>query len=198
MRTRLHQRGRILQTGRRVLAVLGARPLPFPFRQDILLSRCVPGRPPAQPLFAPSDSDYSLSLEGELALADLINIDDDLPPDISQNDASLATVAPQPLSDASSASTSTPEVVTPSGPSPFAGSKPLSPTRRTSFDLNALWTGGNEPTEMPPEEGDSRRTKIVVNNDVDEGEAMDIDSADEDSEERILDAILDDVRGSVS
>ncbi|KLO12715.1 hypothetical protein SCHPADRAFT_904862 [Schizopora paradoxa] len=159
-------------------------PLPAPSVQTPS-SPLAPTRPPPQPLFAPSDSDLAMSMEGELSLADLINIDDDLP----QDGASSTVALPQSSPDLSSVAASTPEVVTPSGPSPFALAKPLSPTRRTSFDLNALWMGGDKSSEVE----ESGKRDLVNNNDADEGEAMDIDSADEEeTEDRTLDAILDD------
>ena len=129
-------------------------------------------------------------MEDSLNLSDLINIDDEEP----GAEPSSSTVAPAPaVSDVSSA-TATPELATPSGPSPFTTVKPLETERRASFDLNALWTG--------PEGKPQEQTEEVIEREQSEGvehaespqemadEAMDLESGDE-NDDFALDAILE-------
>ena len=86
---------------------------------------------------------------------------------------------------------STPEVVTPSGPSPFAPSKPLESPSRNSFDLNALWNGqdpnksadGPTPSEEEPSKADA------------EGEAMEIDSDNGEINDKDFDMLLQENTG---
>lgn len=100
-------------------------------------------RPPANPLFVPSASEIATSpVEGELNLADLINIDDDPTSDISLS----ISIPPPTVKDASSTSTDSaqiPSVQTPvstTALSPFAARPAPDLTPRPSFDLSALWT----------------------------------------------------------
>ncbi|PCH44335.1 hypothetical protein WOLCODRAFT_133175 [Wolfiporia cocos MD-104 SS10] len=121
------------------------------------------GRPPANPLFVPSASDYAPTVENELNLADLINIDEDLSADIT----SPVPPTPTPFGNESPLSINTnvksPEQSQPSETSPPPPSTGISPfaardskpdiALRASFDLNSLWTP-KEPesaTEQSPD-----------------------------------------------
>ncbi|KZT09941.1 uncharacterized protein LAESUDRAFT_694467 [Laetiporus sulphureus 93-53] len=108
------------------------------------------GRPPSNALFVPSVSDYGGPVENELNLADLINIDEDLPVDtsaalpISTESAELtesdskADLQKSPVSE-------TPTSVSSTAISPFA-SRSSQPelASRPSFDLNSIWIGNKE------------------------------------------------------
>lgn len=144
-------------------------------------------RPPARPLFVPSASDFNTSMEGGLSLADLINIDDDMMPQEGPQTPHTSHAA-RALSTAESGSTAspTPEVVTPSGPSPFAQSKPLESPRQPSFDLSNIWTG-EEKVELTKEPAPAPSAP----DDTNEGEAMDIDSAEGEPDDRDFDAFLE-------
>lgn len=147
-------------------------------------------RPPARPLFMPSSSDYMSSMEDGLNLSDLINLDDD----DSTTEHIPPTLASTPIaSDTSTAISTPPEIAAPSGPSPFATAKPQEEERRTSFDLSALWTGsGNKQEGQDEEQADQREasdTKRAESPEEMAGEAMEIDSMDE-NDDLDLDAIL--------
>ncbi|KZT71961.1 hypothetical protein DAEQUDRAFT_80269 [Daedalea quercina L-15889] len=112
------------------------------------------GRPPANPLFVSSASDYQTPVEGELNLADLINIDEDIPndvPTIAPTPRSFGNDITPPFSSQSSGAQNIPpsDATTPTsstGISPFAAKPDI--TSRPSFDLNALWTPkGDTPGE---------------------------------------------------
>lgn len=111
-------------------------------------------RPSINPLFVPSSSEMVTSpVEGELNLADLINIDDDPSSDMS---LSISIPAAPPPS-AVSTEGQTPSVLhTPMSTtalSPFAAKPAADATPRPSFDLNALWTPREETAQEPaPEE----------------------------------------------
>ncbi|GBE86451.1 Transcription factor bye1 [Sparassis crispa] len=107
------------------------------------------GRPSLNPLFVPPASEFTGPVEGELNLADLINIDEE--PSHDDNAMSVDSI-PTPFGETPSLSTrqdSTPTVQTPplvsprepAGISPFAekSSKP-DLSSRPSFDLKALWS----------------------------------------------------------
>lgn len=105
------------------------------------------------PLFVPSASDYQTTIEGELNLADLINIDEDGPSDVH---ASAPTSTP--FDDGTPPSASQPPGTTqalpphsPTGSSPFVA-RP-DPASRSSFDLNSLWSpkGDASSQEHPSE-----------------------------------------------
>ncbi|KAI0046493.1 hypothetical protein FA95DRAFT_1560046 [Auriscalpium vulgare] len=118
-------------------------------------------RPPTNPLFIPSVSDFSQNIEHELNLGDFIHMDDEPPsdelltPDLMRTPA--AVEAPDPMhTDKQTKSTLVPTPVQTTGISPFAASKPDMPPR-ASFDLNALWTAQEDgaadedkPVEHPP------------------------------------------------
>lgn len=145
-------------------------------------------RPPSRPLFVPSASDFNTSMEGGLSLADLINIDDDMMPQEGPQTPQTSHAA-RAFSTAESGSTAspTPEVVTPSGPSPFAQSKPLESPRQSSFDLSNIWTG-EERMELTKEPASAPAVPDDNNN---EGEAMEIDSPEEEPDDTDFDAFLE-------
>lgn len=147
-------------------------------------------RPSVRPLFVPTVNDFS-SVEDGLNLADIINMDDDGP---TQDAEMTSPESPFQRSEAHfhaqpSSSIATQEIVAPSGPSPFAATRPLESPKRTSFDLNALWTG-SEKTGSPVESKPALETRSVDIPDESREEAMDIDSVD-DNDDRDFDAILE-------
>ncbi|TDL23603.1 hypothetical protein BD410DRAFT_786842 [Rickenella mellea] len=149
----------------------------------------VSGRPPVRPLFLPSSSDMMTSMEGGLNLEDLINVDDDYQPRDIPPPSPQETPAPQ-LSESGSTAAASPEVTTPSGPSPFAPSKPLAefPIRQ-SFDLNNIWTGKtDEANDTTPPEKSGEPPKLSEENKETE---MDMDLGN-DSDDKDFDMFLDD------
>lgn len=121
------------------------------------------GRSPVDPLFVQTPSEVVASpVEGELNLADLINIDEEPSQDVAVSISMPPSTPPLPQSSMSlSGSTtlqspivqsqSTPTTVT--GISPFAAKPSDSdPARRPSFDLNALWTLKDEPKQSAQQE----------------------------------------------
>lgn len=120
------------------------------------------GRTPANPLFGQSASDLATSVEHELNLADLINIDEDPGQEVS---ISIASPNIPATSDGAAPDSRSPIEATPQSPiapstgiSPFA-SRSAHPeiVSRPSFDLNAIWTpkdgvSGADPNE--PEDED--------------------------------------------
>ncbi len=138
-------------------------PPPVPLHaQSVVLgspTSAVPiGRPPANPLFAPSVSDFAGPLENELNLADLINIDEEASGDVAMTtvDALSTPFGETPPTRPQTESTEhapqpSPSPITPTlaaGLSPFAakGSQPDTPSG-ASFNLNSLWTPGPPNTE---------------------------------------------------
>lgn len=132
----------------------GPPPVPMhaPHASDLSPSTALPmGRPSVHPLFVPSASDFagSGSMENELNLADLINIDeepsgevamtpvDSIPTPFGEVPPALAATS----SEHASPSSASPVTAATTGISPFAakGSQPEA-SPRPSFDLNALWT----------------------------------------------------------
>lgn len=169
------------------------------------------GRPPMRAPFGPSPTDFMSSMEGGLNLADLINIDDDESETPAQGILDPVPQFVQGRADSVSTISTTPEITTPSGPSPFTTAKPLvqqvqhpvESTRRASFDLNSLWTGQEKiETENPePDTGSDQGIGGDEDNEAsyiagspeqiqDQDDAMDIESADED-EDQAFDAILE-------
>lgn len=120
-------------------------------------------RPPARPLFIPSSTDLLSSVDEGLNLTDLINIDEDTPPRDVPTGAEMSPISADNMPVLSesvvSVTSPTPELSTPSGPSPFAPSSaqlpgPESAKPAFAFDLNALWTDPNngEAVEIKKEE----------------------------------------------
>lgn len=117
------------------------------------------GRSLANPLFAHGAPEFNASTDGELNLADLINIDDDPLSDI-------ATVPAQPSIDTSAdltplktdveprPNTESPVAKVPvTAISPFAPKSELSETQpQASFDLNSLWS--NQATAQVSQDAD--------------------------------------------
>ncbi|KAI0924713.1 hypothetical protein AcW1_006750 [Taiwanofungus camphoratus] len=104
-------------------------------------------RPPLNPLFVPSASDYATSAEPELNLADLINIDEDITQDITPiggptptpfGDESPSMLTEQKEKSAEEPSPSDTPHTPSAGISPFAARPDIS--SRPSFDLSSLWT----------------------------------------------------------
>ncbi|EJD07690.1 uncharacterized protein FOMMEDRAFT_101080 [Fomitiporia mediterranea MF3/22] len=150
-------------------------------------------RPSVRPLFVPSmSSDYASTDQG-LSLADIINIDDDVSAqDTSQSNPQLRMSA---QANAEAGPSSSPIITSPSGPSPFAPSKPAQSPNRSAFDLNSLWTGAAREEEQTGET-ESNSPGLAVGSSAppesaieEQGDAMEIDSNNEDDEEA-LDAIL--------
>ncbi|EED81881.1 predicted protein [Postia placenta Mad-698-R] len=114
-------------------------------------------RPAPNTMFVSSVSDYVGLVEPELNLADLINIDEDLPPDVAAVESPPSSTAPHlassdarsSFSQASPTSESTPPVPSTTGISPFAAKSDI--TSRSSFDLSSLWTanGAEQTSEQP-------------------------------------------------
>lgn len=153
-------------------------------------------RPQSRPLFVPSASDFSTGDEG-LDLADLIHIDEDVPPQDVPPSSNPQERMSEQLSAGVVASTASPVVTSPSGPSPFAPAKPAESPRRTSFDLNALWTQPGETgssneaegtnTEAPGDPESFQDCPTEERREEAFGEVMDIE-VDEDQD---LDAMLE-------
>ncbi|TCD71834.1 hypothetical protein EIP91_003177 [Steccherinum ochraceum] len=123
-------------------------------------------RPPTNPLFVQSASEMVTSpVEGELNLADLINIDDDPTSDISLS----ITIPPSPTKETAEESSAPPSVQTPhsiTALSPFAAKPAQDMTPRPSFDLNALWTPKDgafsaEPETLEDTPGSAEPTQTV-------------------------------------
>ncbi len=120
-------------------------------------------RPPLNPLFTPSSSDFATPapMEQELNLADLINIDEEpgqevsislvqhtLPP-VTQNSPIVAD-APTDKPE-TSASLSPPPLTPSTGLSPFASRASFSEAAPgQSFDLNAVWSAKEDMASMAP------------------------------------------------
>ncbi|KAH8093285.1 hypothetical protein BXZ70DRAFT_392172 [Cristinia sonorae] len=124
-----------------------------------LPAHAVPGqsptitRPPVNPLFVPSASELvTPSVEGELNLADLINIDDDPSADMSLS-ISIPPPAPSAPKDAASPNVQTSSVETPlsaTALSPFAAKPSPDLTHRPSFDLSSFWTPKDDSSSSLP------------------------------------------------
>ena len=135
-------------------------------------------------------SDHGSSEQG-LSLADIINIDgemstqDGFQPNPQQRiNAQATTEAEQ---------SSSPVVVTPSGPSPFAPSKPAEPSSRASFDLGSIWTGTGKDIEtenQPEDKGPELMEENAAANENPEEDAMELERVGED-DDSALDAILE-------
>ncbi|CAL1715045.1 unnamed protein product [Somion occarium] len=116
-------------------------------------------RPPVNPLFVPSASDMSTpAVEGELNLADLINIDDelsmeDVSPSLSVPSPPVAPPAISPPSTAISPDSTTSNAPSQSPPSHATGISPFAAkpdsSSRPSFDLHSLWTPRDESQASP-------------------------------------------------
>ncbi|KAI0334554.1 hypothetical protein GY45DRAFT_1269691 [Cubamyces sp. BRFM 1775] len=116
--------------------------------------------PIGRPLFVPSASDFAVpgSLENELNLADLINIDEEPSGEVAMTPVDTIPTpfgeTPPLLSESHSDQTNqtTPSPITPSttGISPFAAKGSQSDTSsRPSFDLNSLWTPAPSSSDVP-------------------------------------------------
>ncbi|TFY59956.1 hypothetical protein EVJ58_g5444 [Rhodofomes roseus] len=127
------------------------------------------GRPPTNPLFVPTASDYQVPVEGELNLADFINIDEDIPSDVpalAPTPTPFGEDTPPPFQAQSPGAQSLPPSDGPAptsstGISPFAAKPDLA--SRPSFDLNALWISKGEnpgeeqstgPQDVPMQDGE--------------------------------------------
>ncbi|KAI0788754.1 hypothetical protein C8Q75DRAFT_767793 [Abortiporus biennis] len=118
-----------------------------------------PTRPPDNPLFVQTASELTTpAVEGELNLADLINIDDEPGPDALSTPVTSSIIPPLSIDTTPSASQS-PSVQSPPPPvhttgiSPFAAKpSPSDATRRPSFDLNSLWTLKEEESQSQQEQ----------------------------------------------
>ncbi|KAI0708842.1 hypothetical protein C8T65DRAFT_649641 [Cerioporus squamosus] len=140
------------------------------------------GRPPANPLFVPSVSDFAGPLENELNLADLINIDEEASGEVAMTPTESTEHAPQP----------TPSPITPTlaaGLSPFAakGSQPDAPSR-SSFNLNALWTPG--PGVEASEAGAPQEPQDNTEPKADNDQPMDTDAPGGEAEDQDFDMFL--------
>ena len=145
------------------------------------------GRLHPRPLFVPSASDFGSSMEGGLNLADLINIDDDPSTDEVVEKSQTSN---QPRAETESTASVTPEVITPSGPSPFVVNLPMESPRRASFDLNSLWSAQSKEAdkteavaEKPKEDapkGDKQEPASVSRvGDAERSDSMELDSTEE-------------------
>jgi hypothetical protein len=142
------------------------------------------GRMHARPLFVPSASDFGNSMEDGLKLDDLINIDDDPPSEGAGNTSPPTTV---PRAESETTASATPEVITPSGPSPFAANLPLESSRRPSFDLSNLWSGAQKEPEKAEssqstsatEEGQPTAEPKRSSNEPERGDSMELESIEE-------------------
>ena len=137
----------------------------------------------SRPLFIPAASDLLAPIEGDLNLADLINIDGDSPPretiPLPESNASeSANQAQEPNGTADQ----TPDVA-PSGPSPFTTSQAQSTPTTTSFDLKTLWTNTDAQGESPPKSAEDVPAE-------DQGEPMDVDNSEQDPEDQDFDMFL--------
>lgn len=141
-------------------------------------------RPPLNPLFVPSTSDFATPapMEQELNLADLINIDEEpgqevsislvehVSPPVAQN-GPMAVEAPTDKPE-TAASLSPPPLTPSTGLSPFASRASFSEAvPGQSFDLNAVWSAPASKEDMastaPPDEAEHQ------------DEPMHVDSPDE-------------------
>lgn len=145
-----------------------------------------------RPLFVPTASDFTSGDQG-LDLADLIHIDEDMPP----QDVPPSSNPQERMSEQLTVNTST-DVQTPvitSGPSPFAQAKPVESPMQASFDLNALWTEpgrseqANETLQVNVESPIERDVGSQEKPDERLGEAMDLGS--DNGQDQDLDAMLD-------
>lgn len=148
-------------------------------------------RPPTNPLFIHTTSDFVM--EPELNLADLINIDEDSP---TQDGSAPASATPSAVEHPTDPNSSTPTAALPDpspkspiGPSPFVASahKP-EPLSRSSFDLNALWTAPK--TNVPVPLNEDQKNSFVVHDIVGEG-------ANDQDFDMFLEKDQDDISGSV-
>lgn len=139
----------------------GPPPVPFHLQQSPI-SPSVPDRPP---LFAQTQSELLTptngQVEGELNLADLINIDDDGHDSVMVVDASPVSAgagantedAPEPLATGVPQSPVLSQSSRPTGISPFAvNTSQPDLTIRPSFDLNSVWSA---PGPSPKKQEDS-------------------------------------------
>lgn len=152
-----------------------------PFSSRVSIST----RPAVRPIFIPSAVTEPTSEEGGLSLGDLINIDDDKStsetPQTDPQQRMNERMSVEPVAKQS------PVVSTPSGPSPFAVSRPAESPARAVFDLNALWGQGDA---SKPKEGESDDVTSEHEDNMDQGsDDMDVESTGN-VEDHELDAIL--------
>ncbi|OCB87803.1 hypothetical protein A7U60_g5126 [Sanghuangporus baumii] len=173
-------------------------PIPIQVQQAVLPVSPATGRPTVRPLFMPSVANELATSEQGLSLDDIINMDDDVPMKDAPPSNSQQRMIVQVSGEAGPSSS--PITVTPSGPSPFAPSRPAASPQRSSFDLSALWTGSNR-DEGPNTSGDDIAADRSATSPADDNpttgnapegqeEAMELDSDDDDNE-RALDAIFE-------
>ncbi|KAL5531359.1 hypothetical protein ACEPAG_4236 [Sanghuangporus baumii] len=176
----------------------GPPPIPIQTQQSIPPISPATSRPTVRPLFMPSVANELATSEQGLSLDDIINMDDD----VLMKDAPPSNPQQRMTAQVSSEAgpSSSPIAMTPSGPSPFAPSRPTASPQRSSFDLSALWTGSNK-DDGPNTSGDdiaadrsatSPAVDKPTTDNAPEGqeEAMELDSDDDDNE-RALDAIFE-------
>lgn len=148
-------------------------------------------RPAVRPLFVPSISNEYASSDQGLSLADLIDIDGDMSTQEAPQSTPQQRMSAQVNAEAGSSS-SPPVITTPSGPSPFAPSKPAESPVQASFDLNSFWSVGASPgNDASNDIVDSTVDNMSTSGDpeVNHNDAKEVENAGED-EERALDAIL--------
>ncbi|KAL5492519.1 BYE1 [Sanghuangporus weigelae] len=173
-------------------------PIPIQAQQAVPPVSPATGRPTVRPLFMPSVANELATSEQGLSLDDIINMDDDVPMKDAPPSNPQQRMAAQVGGEAGPSSS--PIAVTPSGPSPFAPSRPAASPQRSSFDLSALWTGSNK-DDGPNTSGNDIAADRSATSPTDdkpatdnasEGqeEAMELDSDDDDNE-RALDAIFE-------
>lgn len=152
-------------------------------------------RPAPNTMFVSSVSDYVGLVEPELNLADLINIDEDLPPDVAAVESPPSSTAPHlassdarsSFSQTSPTSESTPPVPSTTGISPFAAKSDITP--RSSFDLSSLWTanGAEQTSEQPiiVDAPESERQEAP------KASAVDVDILGEEADDQDFDMFLE-------
>ena len=157
-------------------------------------------RPPVHPLFVPSASDLAGPAagggEGELNLADLINIDEDPSGEVAMTPVDVPPSpfgeSPAPLAGATEAPKAAKPV--PSGPSP-AGLSPFAAPGLPSFDLNALWQPtGDEPAAEPKPDQDQEHEGQATTEPMDEDKQLgtELEGVSEEAEDRDFDMLLGD------
>ncbi|CCM01815.1 uncharacterized protein FIBRA_03883 [Fibroporia radiculosa] len=140
-------------------------------------------RPAPNPSFVPPASDYTGPVENELNLADLINIDDEFPPDVP-----ATTVASAPVVDGVASTPVVPATQPPAmsstGISPFAA--PSAKGDRPSFDLNAIWTSKDTDSALEQAHGSQSSERALVQPDA----AMDMDVLNGEADDQDFDMFL--------
>ncbi|OJT02887.1 hypothetical protein TRAPUB_6557 [Trametes pubescens] len=165
-------------------------PPPVPLHAGADMS---PSPSSTRPLFVPSASDYAaaVSMEHELNLADLINIDEEPSGEIAMTPVDtvptpFGEVPPllvRTTSDHASPSTASPVTPATTGISPFAAKgSPSDLSSRPSFDLNALWTPSSSDHPMEGQASASPEPQDAPDAMVTEptGDELELDTEDQD------------------